>query len=398
MSLADEATLREVVGALARLERRAGSPAEREAAHWLAQRLREAGAPAHVEEVEFRDGYALLLMPLVIAGAVSGIAALAGRARPLTAAVPLLAGACLIDDVSNGTRVWRRLTGRRKRTWNVLADAGDARASRTIVIMAHHDAAPTGWVFDQRPQRWLAGRFPEIVARTDTSMPLWWPAVAGPLLVGLGSLTESRRTISAGLALSVAVATLAANVARGPVVPGANDNLSAVAALVRLAERIRDDPPAGVRALLLSCGAEEVIQGGVYGFAKAHFAELDPARTWFVNLDTIGSPELLLLEGEGPFRMEDYHDSGFRDLIAAAAARSGKPLRRGVRPRVSTDAVLPSRAGYPTATFASWEPDTKLPSNYHLMADTPENLRFETVARAVDVVVAVIRELGAQAS
>jgi Zn-dependent M28 family amino/carboxypeptidase len=218
------------------------------------------------------------------------------------------------------------------------------------------------------------------------------------LLVGLGSLTESRRTISAGLTLSVAVATLAANVARGAVVPGANDNLSAVAALVRLAERLRDDPPAGVRVLLVSCGAEEVIQGGVYGFAKAHFSELDPARTWFVNLDTIGSPELLLLEGEGPFRMEDYHDSGFRDLIAAVAARSGKPLRRGVRPRVSTDAVLPSRAGYPTATFASWEPDTKLPSNYHLMADTPENLRFETVARAVDVVVAVIRELAAQAA
>lgn len=38
------ATLRDVVEALAPLERRAGSSAEREAAAWLVARLREAGA------------------------------------------------------------------------------------------------------------------------------------------------------------------------------------------------------------------------------------------------------------------------------------------------------------------------------------------------------------------
>ena len=71
----------------------------------------------------------------------------------------------------------------------------------------------------------------------------------------------------------------------------------------------------------------------------------------------------------------------------------GKPLRRGVRSRASTDAVIPSRAGYSTATLASWEPDTKLLSNYHLMSDTPENVRLDTVARAVEVVCAVVCEL-----
>lgn len=394
MPRSSEATLREVVAALAPLERRAGSPAERQAAHWLAQRLGETGARAVVEEVDFRDGWAALLLPLALAGVASGALALAARTRWLTAAVPLLAAVCMADDVSNGPRVWRRLTGARRRTWNVLAETGDPDATRTVVVMGHHDAAPTGWIFDQRLQRWIARRFPGILARTDKSTPLWWPVVAGPSLVGLGSLTRSRRVIAAGLALSAAFAAVAVDVARSPIVPGANDNLSAVAALVGLAERLRDDVVREVRVLLVSCGAEEVLQGGVYGFAVAHFPRLDPGRTWFVNLETIGSPELLLVEGEGPFRVEDYHDPGFRDLIAAAAERLGKPLRRGVRPRVSSDAVLPSRAGYPTATFASWEPTVKLPSNYHLMSDTPENLCFETVARAVDVVAAVIRELG----
>jgi hypothetical protein len=389
----DRATLHEVVGALAHLERRAGSQAEREAAHWLADRLRRTAADARVEEVEFLDGYAGLLLPLGLAGIAAGAAVLGGRSRIRAAAVALAATACLVDDVSNGPRVWRRLVGRRRRTWNVVAECGNRDAARTIVLTAHHDAAPTGRVFDQSFQRWLARRFPALVARTDTALPIWWPVVAGPLLIAVGALARRRGPVAFGTGLGLAVTALAVDVTRSPVVPGANDNLSAVAALVALGERLRDAPPRGVRVLLVSCGAEEVLQGGIYGFAERHFPRLNRDTTCFLNLDTIGSPELLLVEGEGPFLMEDYCDPGFRELIATTAERAGRPLRRGVRARASTDAVIPSRAGYPTATFASWEPDTKLLSNYHLMSDIPENLRFETIEHAVEVVVAVIGEL-----
>jgi hypothetical protein len=346
-----------------------------------------------VDEVDFLDGYALLLLPLGLAGLAAGALHLSGRGRLRAALLAAASSALLIDDVSNGRRLWRRLTARRKRTWNVIATAGDRTAERTVVVLAHHDAAPTGRVFDQSFQRWLARRFPSVIARTDTALPLWWPVVSGGLLVAAGAALGSRRLTTSGTAMAALVIGLAADVARSPVVPGANDNLSAVAALVALAEGLDDAPPRALRVLLVSCGAEEVIQGGIYAFARTHFPRLPRESTWFVNLDTIGSPELLLVEGEGPFRMEDYCDSGFRELIARAARRAGLPLRRGVRARASTDAVVPSRAGYPTATFASWEPDTKLLSNYHLMSDTPENLCFDTVARAVEVVRAVIGAL-----
>ena len=100
-----------------------------------------------------------------------------------------------------------------------------------------------------------------------------------------------------------------------------------------------------------------------------------------LNLDTVGSPQLVMLEGEGVLGIEDYTDPSFRDLIAATAADAGVPLIRGQRARSSTDSVIPSRAGYATATLTSFEPDTKLLSNYHLPSDTPENLDFGTVAR-----------------
>ena len=116
-----------------------------------------------------------------------------------------------------------------------------------------------------------------------------------------------------------------------------------------------------------------------------------------LNLDTVGSPRLVLLEGEGVLGIEDYTDPSFRDLIADTAAEAGVPLTRGQRSRSSTDSVIPSRAGYPTATLTSFEPDTKLLSNYHLPTDTPENLDFGTVAEALDLTEALARRLAAAA-
>ncbi len=271
------------------------------------------------------------------------------RGRGVAAVVAAAAGAALVDDVSNGPRVWRHLTGERRTTWNVVARAGNSEAARTLLVLAHHDAAQTGAVFDQSLQKWAGKRFPTLLSRADTSLPLWWPVVGAPALVALGAVRQNRLMTAAGTLGCGAAAALGGDIARNPVVPGANDNLSGVAALVALADRLDAEPVEGLHVMLVSCGAEEVLQGGIYGFAEQHFPQLDRRQTFVINLDTIGSPELVLLEGEGCFVMEDYPVKSFRDLIAlvadelgsrcaAAAARDSAPTRssrRGpaIRPR-----------------------------------------------------------------
>ena len=99
-----------------------------------------------------------------------------------------------------------------------------------------------------------------------------------------------------------------------------------------------------------------------------------------------------MLEGEGTTIMEDYYHRPFRDLVARAAERADAPLRRGLRSRNSTDAVLMSRAGYPTACFSSFDRHKAL-SNYHQMSDTPENVVYETVMHAATVAESVVRDL-----
>ncbi|HEX2161468.1 MAG TPA: M28 family peptidase [Thermoleophilaceae bacterium] len=388
-----ESTLREVVTTLAPLERGAGSEGEAEAARWLAERLQAAGAPARVESVDYRAGYARLLGPLGTAATIAGAIALTGRHRRLAALIAALAGLAIADDADNRWRVWRRVATRPRKTTNVVAEIGDLAAERTLVVLAHHDAAPTGWIFDQSLQRALARRFPAVIERANRSLPLWWPIVGAPLLVALGALANRRGLLATGTATGVLTGAVGADIARHRIVPGANDNLSGVAALVDLAERIRERPIDGLRVVLASCGAEEVLQGGIYDFVDRHLRSLDPARTSVLNLDTVGSPRLVLLEGEGVLRIEEYPGRAFRDLIAESAAGSGIPLVRDQWARSSTDSVIPSRAGYPTATITSFEPETKLLSNYHLPTDTPENVDFSTVRQAVDLTEALARRL-----
>jgi hypothetical protein len=392
-SAASEATLREVIETLAPIERAAGSPGEREAAQWLAERLEGAGCRAEIEEAEYLDGYARVIRDLAAASAAGGaVALLSRRLRRLGGLAAAAATAAIADDISNGPRVFRRLSGPPRTTWNVVAQAGDASAERTLVVLAHHDAAPTGRIFDDRFQAWLGEQFPGVLERIDTSLPLWWAMLAFPGLVALGAARGRRGMLSAGVAGSAVGVAAFQDINRSPIVPGASDNLTAVAVLVALAQRLHDEPIDGLRVLLVSCGAEEVIQGGIYGFAQRHFPLLERERTWFLNLETLGSPKLILLEGEGPVVMEDYFDRDFRDLIGRVAEQAGVPLRRGMRARNSTDAVVPSRAGYPTATLCSMNRYKAL-AHYHQMSDTPENVHYRTVRQALTVTEAVAREL-----
>jgi Zn-dependent M28 family amino/carboxypeptidase len=388
------ATMREVIETLAPIERAAGEPGEQEAANWIVGRLAAAGAQnARIEEEQFLDGYPWLHVKLSAIGAAAGLAGLVSRRLRVPAALAGVgAGLAIADDCSNGPRVARKRMEKSRTTWNVVAEAGDLAGEHTVVVCAHHDAAHTGKFFDQGPQQYLVERFPGIADRMHTSPPLWWPPILAPALAGIGALRRSRKMLITGTAMSALAAAVFTDIARSPIVPGANDNLSAVALLVALAERMRERPVKGVRVLLVSLGAEEVLQGGIYGFLARHKPELPRQRSYFLNFDTVGSPELIMLEGEGTTVMEDYCHRPFRNLVARAADRAGAPLRRGMRSRNSTDAVLMSRAGYPTACFSSIDRHKEL-SNYHLMSDTPENVIYETVMHAVTVAESVVREL-----
>jgi hypothetical protein len=391
MAVMDE--LRSVVEELASIPRLPTSEGEREAAYLIRDRLAGHGCRAAVEEVSAYRSYAWPIGVLSAIGAVSAVASLRGH-RTLGAIGGAAATAGIVDDITGGPMLFRRAAMRPGTAYNVVAETGDRSANRTLVVLAHHDAAPSGYVFDPSVTEWLADRRPDIVEAMKSNPPLWWPVIAGPALVALGSVTGSRRLRWLGLLGSLGSLAAMLDIGRRPAVPGANDNLSGVAALVALAGRLVDEPLDGLRVLLVSAGAEEALQEGIRGFARDHFGDLPAASTWFLNLDTVGSGRLVLLEGEGPVRMHDY-DHDFKDLVAGCAADRDIPLLRGLRSRSSTDGSVPRRHGYPTATVVSVD-HRKLMPHYHLDSDLPEHLDYDCVANAARLIEAVARTLAAR--
>lgn len=388
-------SLRTVIEVLAEIDRTPGSRGELEAAGWLVERLTSAGCSDAVLEEEPTWGtFPPTVTALGAVGLLGGLQVARGRRSGALLAAASLAG--LLDEIQNGPRVVRRALRRQKTTSNVIAGVGDPEAGATLVVLAHHDAAQTGRIFDQSWAKALYGVAPDLMQRGKKQIPQWWIGIVPSLLSLAAVVSGSKRAARWGVALGALGLATIADIQRSPTVPGANDNLTGVAVLVALAEKLRDRPLEGVRVVLVSCGAEETLQDGVRAFMARHGESFQHGRTWFLNFDTVGSPHLVMLEGEGPAWMEDYFDPSFRDLVAQSASDEGIHLERGVRARASTDSIIPSRAGHPTATIVSVMP-WRIPGNYHLMTDTPDNVDLGSVADCVRLAYSVAERLGGSA-
>jgi acetylornithine deacetylase/succinyl-diaminopimelate desuccinylase-like protein len=372
------AALRRLVAELAAIERPSASAGERAAAERIAEELARAGARAHVDEERAHGGYWWPVGLLNAAAAAAGWRVARKRTgRTLAFGAGAFAAIALADDLGGGSMWFRRRFLPHRPTWNVVGEIGDPDADRTVVFVAHHDAARSGLVFHpalaRLDRRGTEGR--------DRSFPILRATWAGPALVALGSLVPPLAPV--GVAFATGTSLVMADIGMRGVVPGANDNLSAVAVIVGLARRLRERPVAGTRVLLVSTGSEESFSEGMRGFARRHFPALPRERTEIVCVECVGSPDLHILEGEGMLRMRDYPRPA-RDALAAAAERAAVEVRRGWRTVAATDALVALRAGYHVATLAALDA-TMLPANYHWPTDVEGNLAWETIEDALDV-------------
>lgn len=247
------ASMAEVIESLASLSRLPTSLGARKAADMIHERFADAGCTALVEEVPAYSSYARPIGLLCAVAAAAGLLAGQGRDRSpglslAGRAIGVVGGAAaaygIMDDITGGRLLARRLLMRRGTTSNVLAEAGDPAASRTLVVLVHHDAAPSGVVFGQYLERWLATRHPEVVESINSNPPLWWAVLAGPVLVAAGSLLRSSPLRRLGVAGSAISAAALADIALRPAVPGANDNLSGVAVALAVASALFREPSA----------------------------------------------------------------------------------------------------------------------------------------------------------
>ena len=393
----EAAWMRERLDELCSGERESASEGERRAAEWLAGELREAGArDVRIEEEPEANGTFWWPIGLLAgAGVLAGLAArCGGRATRAVAAVTGAAASALIaDELPPGKRRFRRLLPKRS-AHHVLAEIGPADAERTVVLMAHHDAAHTAFFFNPAITEAVGERAPWVFEDNDTSPPLMWPTVAGPAIVAAGATLGSRKLTGLGTLVSAGSAAFMAHIGAGKVVPGANDNGTGCIAQIAIARALAEQPPENTRVLFLST-SEEALCEGMGLFIERHAAELPVDRTFFLCLDTVGSPNLLVLRGEGMLNLREYPAASLELLDSTADELGIEMPFRNLRLRNATDGIFPLAAGYQCVSVASCN-QWKNPTNYHWKTDTPENIDYGTVADAIRLSETVIRKLDAR--
>jgi Peptidase family M28 len=392
----DAAWMRERLDELCAYERGSASEGEKRAAEWLAGELREAGAgEVRVEEEAEANG--TFWWPIGVLAGAAAIAGLAARrggrlSRALATATGAAAAALIADEMPPGRRQFRRLLPKRS-CHHVLAEVGPADAERTIVVMTHHDSAHTAFFFNPVITETVGENAPWLLESNDTSPPLMWPVVGGPALVAAGAALGSRGLTGLGTLASAGTAAFMAHIGAGEVVPGANDNGTGCVAQLAIARALAERPPENTRVLFLST-SEEALCEGMGLFMERHARELPVESTFFLCLDTIGSPHLLVLRGEGMLKLREYPTQPL-GLLDSTAEELGIELFPNLRLRNATDGIFPLAAGYPCVSVASCN-KWKNPSNYHWKTDTPENVDYDTVTDAIRLSEAVIRKLDAR--
>ena len=389
----DATWMRERLDELCAIERPSASPGERRAAEWLAGELREAGARnVRIEEEPEANGTFWWPLGLLAgAGAVAGLAARRGGrlSRAFAAITGAMAAALVADELPPGQRRFRRLLPRRT-AHHVLAEMGPEDAERTVVLMGHHDAAHTAFFFNPSITETVGENAPWVFENTDTSPPLMWPVVGGPALVAAGAVLGSRKVTGLGTLLSAGSAAFMAHIGAGDVVPAANDNGTSNIAQIALARMLAERPLENTRVLFLST-SEEALCEGMGLFMERHAPELPRESTFFLCHEILGSPNLLVLRGEGMLKMREYPPEAL-ELFDSTAAELGIELWPNLRTMNATDAVFPLAAGYQCAALCTCN-QWKNPSNYHWKTDTPENVDYGSLTDAIRLSEAVIRKL-----
>src|SRR3954453_8902716 len=388
----------EVINELCSFEgRRAGTDAERRAANWLAQRLRDRGRRAVIEPTYVHPHYGLvhaLHCALGFAGSLVAIIA-----PPVGFAIVLVAALSMYLDLNGRFYLARRIFFRRA-SQNVVSPGKRAKAPARVFICAHYDSARSGAAFQPkrvaRASR-LAKRFPFPIA--PFRVLFWSLAVLLPILgarmAGVDSGLISLLQLIPTLILLIGVFLLA-DIELSDVVPGANDNASGVATAISLAEELDAEAPENLDVWLLLTGGEECQMEGMRSFVRAHRKSIDRHNTYFLVLDAVGAGAVRYETGEGLAVTYDMDKRLVQLCNAVATADRENGDRFGAKPLrqpFATDALPVRIAKFRSTAITCLDDGSLLPANYHRPEDIPKRIDREALDRSHDFILELVRAL-----
>jgi Peptidase family M28 len=388
---------KELIEELCAIEGRGpGTDAERRAANMLAARLRGLGRRAEIEPTFVHPHYSLVHAAhaaIAIAGSV--VAAVEPAAG---FGLVLLAATSAYLDLNTRAYLVRSLFFRRV-SQNVVSPGPRPAAPGRLILVAHYDAARTGYVFGSPSN--LARRLSDRgrLALGPFRVFFWYGIapllpLLGVRMVGVEATWLLFLQVIPTIVLIVAVFLLI-DISLSDIVPGAYDNASGVAAVLSAAQELDAAPPDSLDVWVVLAGSEESLCEGMRSFVRAHHDELDRERTFVVNVDSVSYGAITYEVSEGAVLSQPL-DPRLIELCEAlgspGATGAGHPPARPLRYPLLDDALPAQLRRIPAITIRTTE-DGLLAPWYHTHEDTPDRVDPESLSRATEFVVGIARLL-----
>jgi hypothetical protein len=363
-----------------------GTDAERRAAGHLEQRLQALGRDADVEPASVYPNYPVTHAIHALIGIVGSV--LSVYTPVIGAVLVLFATISAFGDLTGSVYIVRRLTGRRASQNVTSRESGDKPG--VVVLTAHYDAARTGAVFGRRAVERRA-TFGKLIRRgLGPFEPFFWSLALILIctLLRLIGFEGTGLTVIQFIPTVVLIASipLLIDIALSDVVPGANDNASGVATVLRLAERYSGRLK-HFDVWVVFPGAEEGLVLGMREWMEKHKRELEAETTVFLNVDIAGNGTVRWIEKEGFVMGLRYHPT-----LIEMCEEVGEDRGRGMVSRNATDALVPRSAGFPAITITARNALDYAP-NWHQPTDTPDRIDLESLDRTYDFCCALLERL-----
>lgn len=369
-----------------------GTDSERRAADMLAGRLRAIGRRTQVEPFFAHPEYAIVHLIHAAMGVAGSVIATVQPAVGFS--IVLLAAVSTYLDLNTRLYLVRSLLFRRV-SQNVVSPGDRPDAPARLVLMAHYDAARTGYIFSRAANR--IRRLPE---RTRIGLGpfrlFFWLGLA-PLLPILGARMAGLDAtwLNALQAIPTIVLIvggfLLIDIALSDIVPGAYDNASGVAAVVSAADELTANPPDNLDVWVVLAGSEESFCEGSRAFVRGRRKEFDRATTAFVNVDSVSFGRIAYEISQGPV-ISLPHDRQLIELCEAlgtsgAVEGGARPIRHPL-----LDDAMPARIRRMRAiTLRTTDADGNLAPWYHTHDDVPERVDSSALTEATNFIVSLVR-------
>jgi hypothetical protein len=264
---------------------------------------------------------------------------------------------------------------------NVIGKLKPAREPKQIVICsAHHDSAYEFPLFAK-----FKSKFGLLAYFTASTIVLSAIASYIKLILdwfGISSLVSNTVLLALPFLCIVMTGYLNFKLHSKYVIPGANDNLSAVAVVLALAQEFAARRLENIELWFISFSCEECMRGSKR-FVQKHYDELKTSKT--INFDMVGKGEICVISAE-PY----YSTKHSFDLAREFQEATDLPIK--VVHFGGTDAASFSKKGLQAISLVGLTPKN-YPDTWHEMTDTPKIIEPEKLDKTLQATIQYLKTL-----